>query len=123
DRNVTGVQTCALPISGDVMTENLLTYHDLTSLYELSQKVNASMHFFDISHVYTPNKQINRYTIYEAYENHVPLYYQTIDETPTDILIPKVMFVGDEKQLNQSIDMIPESFKESYTMVKSAPYF
>src|SRR5699024_5303125 len=38
--------------TGDVMTENLITYHDLTSLYELSQKVNASMHFFDISHVY-----------------------------------------------------------------------
>lgn len=109
--------------TGDVMTANLLTYQDLTSLYELSQKVNTSMHFFDSDNVYTPNKQINRYTIYEAYANHVPLYYQTIDETPTDIRIPKVMFVGDEKQLNQSIDMIPEAFKERYTMVKSAPYF
>src|SRR5699024_10126232 len=87
--------------TGNVTAQNSLTYQDLTTLYELSEEVSAPMHFFDFNNMYTPYKKINRYSIYEAYANQMSLYYQTLDETPTDILIPKVMFVDDEARLNQ----------------------
>jgi len=107
----------------EVTTKNFLTNKDLKSLFELSQKVNSPMHYFDLRDMYTPNKKINRYTVYESYTNQVPLHYRPMDETPKGIQIPKVMFIDDEKRLNAIIEAIPESFKEKYTMVKSAPFF
>lgn len=109
--------------TGEVILQNFLTYNDLECLYELSQQLHSPMHYFDLNNVYTPNKAISRYTVYESFTNQVPLHYQPIEEAPMDIQMPKVMYIDDEARLNEIIEAIPESFKEKYTMVKSAPYF
>lgn len=109
--------------TNEVVSEISLTYHDLKALYELSLELDSPMHFFDSKNVYTPNKDISRYTVHESNINQVPLHYRTIEEIPEDFLIPKVMFIDEPDRLNKIIAAIPNSFKEKYTMVKSAPYF
>ncbi|MFE8699847.1 sugar-phosphatase [Cytobacillus sp. FJAT-54145] len=105
------------------VAEQSLAYKDLQVLYKLSLEINSPMHFFDTTTIYTPNKDINRYTIHESFVNQVPLKYRTIEEVSKDILIPKVMFADEPERLNEIIAAIPASFKEDYAMVKSAPFF
>lgn len=107
----------------EVFLENNLTYQDLNDLYELSKKVRSPMHYFDSKNMYNPNKTINLYTIYEAFANQIPIHYRPFDETPTDIVIPKVMFVDEPERLDKIIETIPDSFKEKYMMIKSTPFY
>lgn len=109
--------------TNEVISEISLTYQDLKVLYELSLKLHSPMHFFDSKNVYTPNKDINQYTVYESHINQIPLHYRTMEEIPADFLIPKVMFIDEPEHLNNIISNIPDSFKEQFTWVKSAPYF
>jgi len=109
--------------TNEVISQISLTFQDLKDLYELSKNLHSPMHFFDTEHIYTPNKNINKYTVYESYVNQVPLLYRTIDEISENILIPKIMFIDDPEKLNRTIENIPNSYKEKYMMVKSAPFF
>lgn len=109
--------------SKDVESQITLTYENLKELYELSLKLHSPLHFFDTENLYTPNKEISRYTIHEAHINQIPLHYRPIDEVPKDMLIPKVMFIDEPERLNTIIANIPESFWDKYTFVKSTPFF
>ncbi|SHS97501.1 phosphatase yitU [Mycobacteroides abscessus subsp. abscessus] len=107
----------------EVLSEISLTHEDLLTLYKVSQELETSMHFSDTQRIYTPNKDISPYTVLESFVNNVPLHYREMEEVPTDILIPKVMFAGDPEQLDKTIASIPIELKEKYTMVRSTPYF
>ncbi|WP_339183668.1 sugar-phosphatase [Oceanobacillus sp. FSL W7-1293] len=107
----------------EVVVQNDLTYGDLNDLYELSKTLDSPMHYFDLNNMYTPNKMINLYTIYEAHSNRLPIYYRPMAETPEDIVIPKVMFVEEETRLDRIIENIPDTFKEKYMMIKSTPFY
>ncbi|MEH7108310.1 MULTISPECIES: sugar-phosphatase [Bacillaceae] len=109
--------------TNEVVSQTSLTYGDLKVLYDLSKQIQSPLHFFDSDNLYTPNKEINRYTVHEAYMNQIPLHYRTLDEVPEDMMIPKVMFIDEPERLNKVIANIPNSFKEQYTMVQSAPFF
>lgn len=106
-----------------IVVQTNLTYENLQEVYALSQQLGSPMHYFDLDYVYTPEKAINKYTVYESHTNQVPLYYQPVDEAPEDIQIPKMMFIDDKERLDQTIEAIPASFREKYAMFKSAPYF
>src|SRR5690625_2859017 len=67
----------------EVTSENFLTYRDLKAFYDLSQDVHSSMHYFDLTDMYTPNKKISRYTVYESHANQVQLHYRPIDRKST----------------------------------------
>jgi Cof subfamily protein (haloacid dehalogenase superfamily) len=109
--------------SKDVESQITLTYENLGELYDLSLKLHSPLQFFDTENLYTPNREISRYTVHEAHINQIPINYLPIDEVPKDMLIPKVMFIDDPERLNTTIANIPESVWEKYTFVKSTPFF
>jgi Cof subfamily protein (haloacid dehalogenase superfamily) len=109
--------------TNEVVSELSLNYQDLKDLYELSLELNTTMQFFDSAHLYTPNRNISRYTVLESYMTQVPLCYKTLDEVPADMVIPKVMFINEEEKLDKIIASIPPEFKEKYFMVRSSPFF
>ena len=106
-----------------VVSELTLRYEDLKSLYELSQTLDTPMHFFDSSYLYTPNRDISPYTVYESNVTQVPLRFRTMEEIPEDILVTKAMYIDEPGKLDRTIAAIPEEVKERYTMVKSSPFF
>ncbi|MFC0301234.1 sugar-phosphatase [Virgibacillus soli] len=109
--------------SNEVISKIALTSNDLQDLYELSMELDVPMHFFDSENLYTPNKDINKYTVYEASANDIPLKYRMLNEVSDYIQIPKVMFIDEPERLDKVIIEIPDSWKEKYTFVKSAPFF
>lgn len=109
--------------TGRVVSELSLTYENLEELYDVSRELQTPMHFFDAEQVYTPNKDISRYTIVEAYLTQLPLSYREVKDMPRDTLFPKVMYIHDPEKLSEVISSVPEALKQKYTMVQSAPYF
>jgi Cof subfamily protein (haloacid dehalogenase superfamily) len=109
--------------SEEVISETSLNFGDLRDLYQLSLQLQSPIHFFDTERLYTPNRDISYYTVYEAYANRVPLSFRTIEEVPEDMVIPKVMFIDEPERLTQIMAAIPASYRERYTMVQSAPFF
>lgn len=100
-----------------------LTLDHLQQLYDLSISLNSPMHYFTGKGVYTPNKDISQYTVYEAFINNIPLHYQEINEVATDIALSKIMFIDHPENLKETIQQIPEELHEQYTIVQSAPHF
>jgi Cof subfamily protein (haloacid dehalogenase superfamily) len=109
--------------SKDVESQITLTYENLKELHELSLKLDSPFQFFDTESLYTPNREISRYTVHEAHINQIPIHYLPIDEVPKDMLIPKVMFIDEPERLNTIIANIPQIFWDKYTFVKSTPFF
>jgi Cof subfamily protein (haloacid dehalogenase superfamily) len=107
----------------DVESQITLAYENLKELYDLSLKLHSPLQFFDTESLYTPNREISRYTVHEAHINQIPIHYLPIGEVPKDMLIPKVMFIDEPERLNTIIANIPESFWDKYTFVKSTPFF
>lgn len=106
-----------------VVAELSLTYDDLVYLYDLSIELNTPMHFFDAKKVYTPNTDISEYTVLESYLTKVPLSYCKISDVPSNISIPKIMFIDQPENLSRTIQALPEDLNKQYTIVKSAPHF
>lgn len=109
--------------TNEVVAELSLGHADLVKLYELSMELKTPMHFFDTKGVYTPNADISDYTVLEAYLSEIPLGYRQVSDIPTNISIPKIMFVNHPDKLNRTIEELPKSLNEQYTIVQSAPYF
>ncbi|MBP3040716.1 sugar-phosphatase [Bacillaceae bacterium Marseille-Q3522] len=109
--------------TNEVVSEISLEYDDLVDLYKLSLELNTPMHFFDATEVYTPNRDISKYTVLESYLTHVPLHFRNVEEMPKDMMIPKVMYIDDPEKLVHTIASIPATVREKYTMVRSSPYF
>jgi Cof subfamily protein (haloacid dehalogenase superfamily) len=107
----------------DVESQITLNYENLKELYDLSLKLNSPLHFFDTETLFTPNREISKYTIHEAHINQIPLHYLPMDEVEKDMVIPKVMFIDEPERLDTIIGNIPEEFWDKYTFVKSTPFF
>ena len=109
--------------TNEVIAEVSLNHKDLVKLHGLSVKLNTPMHFFDVENLYTPNADISKYTILESYLTKVPLRYRQVSDIPTNLSIPKIMFIDEPVNLNKVIQALPENLNEQYTIVQSAPYF
>ncbi len=106
-----------------VVAELSLSHDDLVKLHDLSVELKSPMHFFDAKGVYSPNADISEYTVLEAYLCQIPLAYRQVSDIPTNISIPKIMFIDNPDNLNRTIQALPENLKEQYTIVQSSPYF
>ncbi len=109
--------------TNEVVAQISLGHDDLVRLYDLSTELETPMHFFDVKGVYTPNTDISEYTVLESYLNKIPLGYRQVSDVPTDLSIPKIMFIDKPANLTQTIQKLPANLNEQYTIVQSAPYF
>lgn len=109
--------------TGDNIIEFSLNYEHLKQLYALSLELHTPMHFFDTKGVYTPNKNINHYTVYEAFLNNIPLFYRNIEDINPDQPLSKIMFIDHPEHLKKVIPKIPKELYKKYTIVQSAPHF
>lgn len=109
--------------TNEVVSELSIRYQDVKELYALSLQLQTPMHFFDTERLYTPNRDISKYTVLESYLTQVPLRFCTLNELSENIVIPKAMYIDEPEKLNKTIESIPEDVKQKYTLVRSAPYY
>lgn len=104
------------------LIEHTLSYADFLKISELGQKLNLKMHILDLDYMYTPNRQISEYTVFDAYATQMPLHYCPLEEMP-QTSFSKIMFVDKPELLETAIPQIPADLYDDYTMLHSMPFF
>lgn len=109
--------------SEEVINHETLTYDDYVDLVALSEKLGLHIHMEDEHNIYTPNKNIGKYTVHESSLTDMPIRYRTIDELDRDMVISKVMMIDEPDLIQTQKEKIPESFYQRFEIVLSTPYF
>jgi len=109
--------------SGEVVAEKTLSFDDYLYLEQLARELGVHFQAFDKSFLYTPNKDISEYTIHEASLTGIPVRYRAVDEMDPATRFPKIMMIDKPALLDKAISGLPANMRDSYTVLKSAPYF
>ena len=110
-------------INGDCVSETTLGFDDYLYLEALSRQVGSHFHALTFDTLFTANRDISRYTVYEAYLTGMPFKFRRVDEMDRDLRFPKVMMIDEPAVLDDAISRIPQEAFERYTIMKSAEYY
>lgn len=104
-----------------IISKTCLKGYNLKEIYNLSLKINANIHAFDMDGVITP--KMSKYTLREVTINDIPYRIKDFNSIPDDLDIIKVMLIDEPEVLDNYIKDIPKEFFEKYNVVRSAPFF
>lgn len=107
----------------EILIQHPLPFEDYLDVELLARKLGVHFHVQDDKRMYTANRDISEYTIHEAFLTGIPVCYRAVSEMTPDMKIIKSMMVDHEDILDEAIDNVPETFKEKFAMVKSAPFY
>lgn len=99
-----------------------LSYEDYLRIEALARRLQLPMHASTQQGIYTANRDIGKYTLYEANLVHSPLYYRRIEEMQDKEII-KVMLVDEAEQLDKAMPILQEELGETFYTAKSAPFY
>lgn len=105
----------------DIVKETL-SYEDYLDIELLSRKLTVPMHASTKEGIYTANRNIGKYTIYESTLVDAPIFYRTPDEMKTKEIV-KTMMVDEPDRLDETIKQIPADFFDKYNIAKSAAFY
>ena len=80
------------------------------------------MHAITKDGIYTANRNIGKYTIYESSLVNMPVFYRTPEEMLNKEIV-KCMFIDEHEILDTAIAKLPPELSKKYTLVKSAPFY
>ncbi len=109
--------------TGEILLQHSLTYAEFLELTTLATKLGVHSHAEDEARMYTPDRDISRYSVRESYLVNMPLSYRQPDEFAQDKRFAKVMYIDDPNFLAQVQAKIPASFFDRYYFVNSEPFF
>ncbi len=108
--------------TGEDILKDTLTYADYLELELLARQLGVPFHASTKEGIYTANRNIGKYTIYESTLVSAPIFYRTPEEM-VDKEIIKVMMVDEPEILDRAIEKIPAPFFEKFNIAKSAPFY
>ncbi|KTS75917.1 sugar-phosphatase [Pantoea stewartii] len=108
---------------GEVVADVTLGFDDYMYVEKLARELGVHFQAFDKSHLYTPNKDISEFTIHEASLTGIPVRYRAVEEMDPATRFPKLMMIDKPALLDAAIARLPEHAHQTYTILKSAPYY
>ncbi|HEM4051882.1 TPA: sugar-phosphatase [Streptococcus suis] len=108
--------------TGEDIVKDTLTYDDYLDIELAARKLKLPMHASTKEGMYTANRNIGKYTIYESMLVSSPVFYRTPEEM-TDKEIIKVMLVDEPDVLDAAIPQLPTNLTDKYNVAKSAPFY
>jgi len=108
--------------SGEVLHQTSLKGTDIKKVFDLSVKLDVSIHAFSVKQGLITHKS-NPWTDIEANINGISATEVDFTTLADDDDFIKVMLVADEARLTHAITQLPESLKQQYTVVRSAAIF
>lgn len=88
--------------SGKTLFEKGITYNDFVDLEAIARKLQLHFHAISTDRIYTCNKDLGYYTLYEANLVSMGISYRTPEEM-RDVPLVKAMFVEDAETLDPAI--------------------
>ncbi|CAI1109689.1 sugar-phosphatase [Serratia proteamaculans] len=108
---------------GACILQETLGFEDYLHFEKMAREFGVHFQAFDFDTLYTPNKDIGKYTVHESEMTGIPLKYRSVEEMDPEIRFPKLMMVDEPELLDRAIARIPAEAQSRYTILKSAPYF
>lgn len=108
--------------TGEEFIKETLDVEDWLDLDAAARKIGLPIHAITREGIYTPNRDIGKYTVHEAKMVNMPLYFRQPEEI-AELEIAKVMMIDDPEPLDNGIAYLPFEFFERYNIVKSTPYY
>ena len=108
--------------TGEDIVKDTLSYDDYLDIELVARKFNLPMHASTKEGIYTANRNIGKYTIYESTLVSAPIFYRTPEEMVGKEII-KTMMVDEPEILDAAIPLLPTSLTEKYNVAKSAPFY
>ncbi|MBF0780998.1 MULTISPECIES: sugar-phosphatase [unclassified Granulicatella] len=100
--------------------EFALNAHDVLDIQNFSDELHTFYHVVDQEYLYTTNCPVGKYTEYEA--RLVSMEIKQVDKLE-EKTYQKAMIVDEPEILDNVIRQLPETMKERYYCVKSAPFY
>lgn len=117
----------ALALTGDgseTIVSNGMNLEDYEIVKTFAEQHNTHYHAADLDVMYTSQREIGVYMAHEANLVNMPIYVRTIEELrQLNINIQKMMITDYSAVLDGIIEQVPQSLKERFLLVKSAPYY
>ncbi|WP_430609916.1 sugar-phosphatase [Enterococcus sp. DIV0876] len=107
----------------EIISEFGLSHEDYLTIEMTARKLGVHLHVETQDTMYTANRDISPYTVYEAFLVNMPLKYRTPEEMSADLNIIKMMMIDEPALLESIIPNLPTTLTDQYNVVKSAPFF
>ncbi|MFJ1627013.1 sugar-phosphatase [Marinilactibacillus psychrotolerans] len=109
-------------------TEEIISHHtmdhkDYLTLESSARETGVHFHAIRNDGIYTPNKDIGKYSVLESFINEVPLFYSAPEDMEKEKGYNKMMMIDDEQLLEAAIAKLPKELWEQYTILRSEPFF
>ncbi|WP_265459014.1 sugar-phosphatase [Enterococcus sp. HY326] len=109
--------------SGDIVASYGMSLADYNILELTARRLGIHFHAINHETIFTPNRNISKYTVNEAYLVDMPLEYRTPEEMHEDLNIIKMMMIDHPHILDEAIKKMPQEITEKYNTVKSSPFY
>lgn len=109
--------------SGESLVSFSMTMDDLKQLHHYAEKYGIHYHAIDANNIYVPTEEIGKYSYFESNLVGMPIVHQPLDAFDPQQTFSKMMFVDEEEKLNQLLTQFGDSFKKSYNIVRSMPFY
>ncbi|WP_313538349.1 sugar-phosphatase [Enterococcus sp.] len=106
-----------------IISEFGLSHEDYAFVEMTARQLGVHLHVETQDTMFTANRDISPYTVYEAFLVNMPLKYRTPEEMTPDLNIIKMMMIDEPALLDSVIPQLPAALTEQYNVVKSAPFF
>lgn len=109
---------------GKVIDLKAISYKNYQDLELLARKKNLHFHAISQDKIFTSNRDIGHYTVYESRLVNLEIFYRTPEELSEEKLV-KAMFIDDSKKLDVAMKDWADfaEFEDEVTFTKSAPFY
>lgn len=109
--------------SGQVIFEQGLTYNDYIDLESIASKLNLHFHSVSLDRIYTANRDLGYYTIYNSQIVKLGVSYRTHEEMRR-IPIIKCMYIDDPDYLDNKIsNPLFNTMRDRVVFSKTEPFY
>ncbi|QBP18880.1 sugar-phosphatase [Acetilactobacillus jinshanensis] len=108
---------------GEIIDDYRLSYDNFLTNEMISRKFGVNFQIETPNAIYALNRDISKYTVYEARLVHLPLKYRTPEEIKPDLSISKTMWISEPDKITNLKKHIPQSLKDRMYIVQTEPVF
>jgi len=109
--------------TGERVVEFPLSYDDFVVCARAADALGVHFQALDGERLYTPNRDISRYTVLDAHLSHLPLSYRAIEDIDPATTFIKLMMIDEPDVLDAAMQRLPAAVTARFAVLKSAAFF
>jgi Cof subfamily protein (haloacid dehalogenase superfamily) len=101
----------------------MMTHDDYLTLEKAAEEAGSHFHAIHNEGIFTPNRDISKYSVQEAFIIDIPLFYRTREEMDPKVKYNKMMMIDEADVLEAAVSRLPQEIWANYTILRSEPFY